>query len=362
MGDFDYVKVGRADAPEPFSVEDLFASMKDMEDEYAAFVGCFYGDPGSRKTTRAMKLAQQITPPDMKILYVYTGQGWSSLKNHPELMHRVKKMPFIRYEQIETLRAVLMNPKMRAAMKIGTVVFDEYNRMQDMDIDALTKHRAQLVNDAKKKDAKTGTPIYKDPDTPEWPEYNTTKVRMINLMNDVLSVDDLNTIFICHTKFQKKTGKIEPDFPQATASAFISMVHSIYYTDKVDAVQDGKAVTLYPIELVGSEQTVSKNRIGGLGNVVYDTEPIAEAFLKWNADVLAKRAGNATTISETTVGQPATQPVAVVEEKQDEVKAIETTAGPDDKDSIIAAPVVEEAITIPATVSVDDDFSDLFAS
>src|SRR5688572_25434128 len=133
MAEFDYTKVGRADAPEPFSVTDLFASMTDMEDEYAAFVGCFYGDPGTRKTTRAMKLAQGITPPNKKILYVYTGQGWSSLKNHPELMRRVKKMPFIRYEQIETLRAVLMNPTMREKMGIGTVVFDEYNRMQDMD-------------------------------------------------------------------------------------------------------------------------------------------------------------------------------------------------------------------------------------
>lgn len=359
MGDFDYTKVGRADAPQPFSVTDLFASMTDMEDEYAAFVGAVYGDPGTRKTTRAMELAQRITPPDKKILYIYTGQGWSSLKNFPQLMRRVKKMPFIRYEQIETLQAVLKNPKMREAMGIGTIVFDEYNRMQDMDIDSLTKHRAQLVNEGPKR-KKDGVEVYKDPDTPEWPEYNTTKVRMINLMNDVLSVDDINTIFVCHTRLQKKTGKIEPDFPNATAASFISMVHSIYYCDKQDAVDsEGKPVVLFPIELVSGEQTVSKNRIGGLPNMVYEIKPIAEAFIAWNADVLAKRAAKTSTTEDQKIEQ--VEPVTVVEEPKEETKAVESVAQPDDKDSIIAVPT-EEMVTVPSFTAPEDDvFGDLFS-
>jgi hypothetical protein len=226
-----------------------------------------------------------------------------------------------------------------------------------------------LVNDGPKKFGKDGQQVYKDPDTPEWPEYNTTKVRMINLMNDVLSVDDLNTIFVCHTKFQKKTGKIEPDFPQATASAFISMVHSIYYCDKEDAVENGKPVVRFPIELVSGEQTVSKNRIGGLPRKVYDVEPIAQAFLEWNADVIAKKTAKAhadtsvATVPETSNSAQGIGGGVVAGEMNDtvETKVIES-AGPDDKDSIIATPdSVIDVPTVEFTAPANDDFDDLFA-
>lgn len=275
-GFFDYVKVGRADDPEPFSMTDLFNSMSKMEPKDASFVGCFYGEPGTHKTVNTAKLAQAITPPDKKILYVYTGQGWTSLMNHPELMDRMIKMPFIRNEQIETLRNALMNEQIREKLGVGCVIFDEYNRMQDMDTDILTKHRARLVNDTPSYD-KSGRKVYKDPDTPEWPEYNTTKVRLINLINDLLVVPKLHTIFVCHTRFQKSRGSIEPDFPNAAGSAFISMVHSLYLTKK----EDTPSGTIFPIELVGTTGTASKNRIGGLPAQVMDVMEIAEAYKKW---------------------------------------------------------------------------------
>ena len=273
---FDYVKVGQADNMEPFSVADVFGMMSRMSPEEASFVGCFFGEPGTRKTVRAMQLAQEITPPEKKILYIYTGQGWTSLMNFPELMNRVIKMPFVRNEQLETLRTMLLNKQIMEQLNIGAIIFDEYNRMQDMDTDILTKHRAGLVNKVPQYD-KQGKQIYKDPDTPEWPEYNTTKVRLINLINDLLVIPKVHSIFICHTRLQKKTGKVEPDFPFAAGSAFMSMVHSLYYCTKEDSPQGTK----YPIELEGTEYTVSKNRIGGLPSVVYDTLVIAEAYKKW---------------------------------------------------------------------------------
>ena len=277
---FDYVKVGQADNMEPFSMEDVLKLMSPMKSEEASFVGSFFGPPGTRKTVRTMELAQAITPADQKILYVYTGQGWTSLMNFPHLMERTIKMPFVRYEQIETLRNILLNKALREQLKIGAVIFDEYNRMQDMDTDILTKHRAALVNKVPQYD-KSGQKVYKDPDTPEWPEYNTTKVRLINLINDLLVVPKLHSFFVCHTRLQKKTGMIEPDFPFAAGSAFISMIHSLYYCTKEDAVQNGKPVTIYPIELEGTSTTASKNRVGGLPSVVYDVKPIADAYKKW---------------------------------------------------------------------------------
>jgi hypothetical protein len=283
MGDFDYTKVGVPDAPEPFSVVDLLKSMSSLEDKTRpAFVGGFFGDPGTRKTTRTMEVAQAITPQDKKILYIYTGQGWSTLQNFPELKRRVTAMPYIRREQLETLFATLMNPAMKEKLNFGAIVFDEINRMQDMDTDKLTQHRAHLVNSAPRKAKdKFGQDVYKDPWTPEWPEYNTTKVKMIGLINDALTLEDMHFFFVCHTRFQKGTGMIEPDFPEKTGAAFISMVHSLYYCKKVDVMEGGKLVTKYPIELDGTAQTVSKNRIGGLPNEVSSTKEIVDAYNKW---------------------------------------------------------------------------------
>lgn len=298
---FDYTKIGQPDNHEPFSVAELIGSMSSMKESAkkgAAFVGGFFGDPGTHKTVNTMKLAQMIVPKDKKILYVYTGQGWSSLMNHRaeklstgetvDLMDRVVKMPYIRREQLETLFATLLNPTMKEKLQIGAVVFDEINRMQDMDTDKLTQHRAKLLNAAQEKASpskklkdKNGADLYKDPYTPEWPEYNTTKVKMISLINDALTLEDMHFFFVCHTRFQKGTGMIEPDFPEKTGAAFISMVHSLYYTKKVDVAKNGSLVTEFPIELQGTQQTVSKNRIGGLPPVVYSPEEIALAYKKW---------------------------------------------------------------------------------
>jgi hypothetical protein len=59
------------------------------------------------------------------------------------------------------------------------------------------------------------------------------------------------------------------------------MVHSLYYCKKVDVMEGGKLVTKYPIELDGTAQTVSKNRIGGLPSEVSDTKYIIDAYSKW---------------------------------------------------------------------------------
>jgi hypothetical protein len=46
-------------------------------------------------------------------------------------------------------------------------------------------------------------------------------------------------------------------------------------------MEGGKLVTKYPIELDGTAQTVSKNRIGGLPSEVWSTQEIVDAYNKW---------------------------------------------------------------------------------
>jgi hypothetical protein len=121
---------------------------------------------------------------------------------------------------------------------------------------------------------------------------------MIGLINDALTLEDMHFFFVCHTRFQKGTGMIEPDFPEKTGAAFISMVHSLYYTKKVDVMKGGQLVTEFPIELQGTAQTVSKNRVGGLPGVVYSVEEIADAYAKWGI------VEESPVVSEVSTGEP----------------------------------------------------------
>lgn len=347
MSDFDYVKVGAPDDPEPFSIEELFGLMKPLDNsEDAPFMGVLFGDPGSRKSTRAMEIAQKIIEPGKKILYFHTGQGYSTFKNHPELefgkdgKKNVIRMPYIRYEQVETLQKVLMNKTYRERLNFGAVIFDEYNRMQDMDTDVLTKHRAGILNDGPKQvDKKTGLRIYKDPNTPEWPEYNTTKLRLISLLNDCMTVPDTHFIFVCHSRFQKANARNEPDFPEKSAAALLGLVHSVYYCDKVDTPQG----TSYPIRLEGTAGTVAKNRIGGLPAIVYDTDTIAEAYKKWGIPPEGFQPAIETGVAKETETLAETTPVGTPEPEPEKVE------------------VAEEQPVVEAT-KPEDDFMAMFAS
>lgn len=261
---------------DPFSFQDLLGSMSAMKPANVSFVGGMYGDPGTGKTTNGMRLMQRLVPADKKILYVYTGVNWSSLMNEPHLMNRVVKMPFKSYAQLEKLGEMLSSPEMVKQLGFGGVIFDEFNTMHDIDLDAVTNYRAAEFNAAQ---AGKALPKYKDPDTPEWPEYNTGKARVINLLNNVLAAEELHYLFICHPRQGNKSKKIEPDFPDKTAQAFIRALHSLYYLEKDTPI--GSTTIDWKIRLQGDSGVVAKNRIGGLPDIVRSTDDIADAFDKW---------------------------------------------------------------------------------
>lgn len=279
--DFSYVALAQSDKLEPVSMNDLIASMSNMEDEPVDMFHCSYGDPGSHKTVETMKMVKGILRPDQKVVYVDSGKGWVSLMNHPELMHNVKRIQFTKWEQFDTLRDFLANPEYRKATNIGAVVFDEFNRMQDMDIMRLTKGRAAQNNSDDGKRLAGSKWQYKDPYTPQWPEYNTSKQRMVDLMTSLLTIPDMHVFFVCHTRIDRDTKLVVPDFPKGAGSVFLSLVHSCYYFSKQEVTQNGKTGIAYPIETFGGSMTVSKNRIGTLPQKVYSGQVIAEHYLEW---------------------------------------------------------------------------------
>jgi hypothetical protein len=329
LGEYDYTKPTQPLPRKSYDMAGLLASMTNMEDEEAPFIGGIYGPAGSGKTFTTMELAQRITPPDKKIVYIFTNQGWTSLKNNPQLMQRVKKMPYQDFDQVRAFCEALRNPQFREMTGIGCVVFDEFNTMFDMNIEAITNLRSVQSVD------KQGNPMYKDPDTPEWPEYNTAKMHMINLMNDVLATPDINFLFVAHPRFQKKTGFTEPDFFEKASQAFMRVLHSLYYLHAEEV--DGKVVRR--IQLMGSDQVVAKNRIGGLGMYANSVKEISDAFRKWSAS------------KEPKVSPPPVSPQEIPKEKEPEAETL--------LEPLVTAEV--ETVVLSGKIP-DDPLEDMFAA
>lgn len=306
-GDFDYVALAAPTPTNPVSFQEIIDSITDMGPEEVSFVGGMYGEPGMGKTTAAMELMQKLVDPDKRILYIYTGTNWSSLMNFPHLMARTKKIKYKSFEQIKAISEMLRNESIREKMKIGGVIFDEYNTMYEQDLDLIVGLNAHLINSGPKRKNKEGQDIYKDPHTPQWPDYNIAKTHVIDVMNNVLNVEDTHFMFVCHARLQKISGKQEPDMNNAAAQVFIRSLHSLYYLENA-FTDSGKMQRM--IQLQGTGQTVAKNRIGGLPNKVETVDPIAEAFSKWG--IVEERDAVPQTAPEEKVSEPET-----VQESQD---------------------------------------------
>lgn len=277
MSDFDFTPVMVPDPKSPVSFNELFASMNDIADEKPPFIGCFYSDPGAGKSTAALELLQRIVPQDKKILYVYTAQNWASIQNFPELKRRVKAIQFKKWEQLEAISDLINNKAMMEKTNIGGIVFDEFNTMVEGVLDSLTQHRAATFNSGKKQYNKQGQEMFKDPHTPEWPEYGSVKTRIIEVMTAITS-SNIQAVFTAHTRMQKKRTQWEPDIFDTGAQAFMRALHSLYFID-VDDTDTGKIKRTFILEPAGNR--TAKNRIGHIGRTAKTVKEIADAYNVW---------------------------------------------------------------------------------
>ena len=78
--------------PPARAINDILASMEDLDAKHVPALISIFGDQGTGKTVTAMKFMQAIVPPEKKIVYLDSANNWVSLMNHPELMKRVKRM------------------------------------------------------------------------------------------------------------------------------------------------------------------------------------------------------------------------------------------------------------------------------
>lgn len=273
MGEFEYDKPVAPIEKQHYSLEQLFGNLTPITNEPTNFRGAIYAEPGLGKTYAGIELAQRITPADKAIVYIYTGTNWDSFKDVPVLCKRVLKKPYTNMDELVAFVESFQSSDVRAKFPVGTIVFDEHNTMFDDDVDTITAINSAALMKEKKK--------YKDPHTPEWPDYNIGKMHMKSIMNVTLNVADINFIFLCHERDGKKSFKKEPDYFDKASQEFMRPLSCLYRL--TTQIQDGVVVRTFQTQ--GTDQVTAKNRITGLAPFVSGNtavQQIGEAYLAWS--------------------------------------------------------------------------------
>jgi hypothetical protein len=116
--------------------------------------------------------------------------------NHPDLItDRVKRMRYSNLHQLEALSQA-MRLGVEEFGNIGTIILDEASSAADTALDEVLKFRSAQDRG-------------KDPDTPTQPDYNTTTNRVRKTYNELLTLEGVHVILVCHTRKDKDNRNIE---------------------------------------------------------------------------------------------------------------------------------------------------------
>lgn len=216
------------------------------------FKWLLYGKSGVGKTVEAMEVAQRITPPDQRILFVDTGEGWVSLENHPQLKRRTDRMLYKGMSQFDTLVSA-MQEGAEGFNNYGTVVFDEFSTS--------AKKFLHIVLDATKVDYLTGAPEFK-----HWGIVSRNLERSVWKMLELKETHNL--IFIAHekTKEDQRT-KINVTGPSFMESVEATVKENVHVVSRMTAdVENRSGVPNYKRELQvhPTKMVIAKSRVGGL--------------------------------------------------------------------------------------------------
>lgn len=328
MSEFEYDRPVAPIEKQAFTLEQLFSNLTPVVNEPTNFRGAIYAEPGLGKTYAGIELAQRITQPDKAIVYIYTGTNWDSFKDVPALCQRVLKKPYTNMDELVAFVESFNNPAVRAKFPVGTIVFDEHNTMFDDDVDTITAINSALMMKEKKK--------YKDPHTPEWPDYNMGKMHMKNIMTATLTIPDINFIFLCHERDGKKSMKKEPDYFDKASQEFMRPLSCLYRL--TTQVQDGVVVRTFQTQ--GTDQVTAKNRITGLAPFLTGKDAVAQiasAYLNWSkAEKEKQEAVKTEEVHKAPVESP--QPVEPEPAKTEEVTVSSPSSSESEDSSQVKAP------------------------
>lgn len=251
-------------------LEALKGTMVDADDIDVFFTGLFYGPSGGGKTVLAGSVAQKITPPDKKILWIDTSEGWVSLKNHPGLTDRVQRMKYAGLSQFSMLvDAILQGAE--GFGDFGTIVFDEFSTSGRRDMHTIMD--ADSLGEF---------------DTPEFKHYNAATRRLEKSAFKLMELRTThNLIFLSHMKQDEdKITKIRVKSPSMMAKFSETLKENMHVVGLVEAdVQGQKEDLSYvrTIQVQPSKMVVAKTRIGGLG-IKNSHKKFVDRIAEWKSE------------------------------------------------------------------------------
>lgn len=250
------------------ALRESFVPMVDIDPKLKALI---YGESGAGKTVEALELARIVNPPDKKILYLDTGEGWVSLQNHPQLMNNVTRMVYLGLAQIEALvDAIAAN--VPGFENFSTLIFDEFSTVAKKDIHNIVK-------------ATLGDGEY---ESAEFKQYNIATRRMERVAWKLLELKESHhLILIAHEKYEenKITGitVTQPVFMNKFGGTLRGEMHIVARQTADVTNKEGAPVYKREMQVHPSKMIIAKSRIGGL-DIKVSPEKFNARMVQWIAE------------------------------------------------------------------------------
>lgn len=217
------------------ALDALTSNMMSLDTKRASARVCLYGENGTGKSVAGAAILDRVVPSSLGILHIDTGEGFTSIRNHPDMIPGVKRwksIPFTGYDQVQAIVDAIANKQGIFAF-FGGIQFDEMSTMAKADLDFLHGNRTGGADGASL--------------VPEWPDYNALLTRWRRVMLAMTAIPELHIAIIAHEKARKaKVGKdmvttgFGPDFPVETAKAVKENVHVVARMYNTEGPRDPK--------------------------------------------------------------------------------------------------------------------------
>lgn len=263
------------------ALEALTNSMMSLDTKRASARVAIYGENGTGKSVTAAAILDRVTPSNLGILHIDTGEGFTSIRNHRDDLvpgiARWKSIPYESYEQVQAIIDAIEN-KQGIFGFIGGVQFDEMSTMAKADLDFLHGARTGGAEGASL--------------VPEWPDYNALLTRWRRIMLAVTRIPDLHITITAHEKARKaKVGRdmvttgYGPDFPVETAKAVKENVHVVARMRNTEGPRDPQNLLGAPVierlgQVIPANKYEAKTRIPTALSEIY-AEDMPEWVASW---------------------------------------------------------------------------------
>lgn len=266
-----------SEQPKEITAKEQLANLLEMmnapNEESQNLTGIIYGDNGGGKTVCAVKLGHAICKykGGGQILFIDAVNAWRSLKNHPELLPGLKRIPYSGKSQLDIINSALeFNPPNFAAFNYKVIILDEMSSMTDHDGDVVLAARS-------KADSK------KDPDVLTQPDMGATTERMRRTVTKMLK-QDISVIFVSHMRNDEDKLKgyayTRPRFMPKFSGTIREGLDFVAFMSADIENRDGQPVYTRSLQVHPSRSIVAKTRIGGLPMHVNPDRFIARA-IEW---------------------------------------------------------------------------------